>query len=103
MIDLGAELLAALRSPDGRAALADAMRPVVAAEVRTALVEREQDRMVDLRGLAALLGSPSTAAAKMAVRRDPELAALALRMGSRRRWRASEVLRLLETRRRVAR
>ena len=99
VIDLGAELLAALRSSDGRAAIAEAVRPVLAAELRRALDERERDRLIGLADLAALLGSPSVGAAKMAVRRDPELAALALRVGSRRRWQRSAVLALLDARR----
>jgi hypothetical protein len=98
VIDLGAELLAALRSPAGREALAEALGPVIWAAVREALEARETDRLVGLDGLGQLLGC-SADAAKMRCTRDAELAGLAVRVGSRRRWRRSEVMALLATRR----
>jgi len=98
VIDLAAEVLAALRSPEGRAALVDPLRPVIAEAVRAVLDERERDALLGIADLAALLGC-SPAAAKARVHRDSELAGLALRVGSRRKWRRSEVLTLLESRR----
>jgi hypothetical protein len=96
VIDLAAEVAEAL----ARAGLTvETIRTVVRDEVRRALAEREQDRLVDVKGLAQLIGAPTSAAAKQRVHRDGELAALALRVGRVRRWRTSDVLALLEARR----
>lgn len=70
-IDLAGEVVAALRSDGGRAALAEALRPVVAEEVRAALAEGEQR----LEPLSAILGVSSRAAAAR-LRRHEGLRAL---------------------------
>jgi hypothetical protein len=75
-IDLIGEWVAALRSPDGRAAIADAVRPVVAEEARRALVEHGER----LESLAAILGC-STRAAAARLRRDAGLRALGVPVG----------------------
>jgi len=89
-VDLAGEVLAALRSPEGQAALAEAIRPVVAEVVREALAEREADRLLDAPALARYLGC-SPAALRMRLHRGSALAQLALTVDGRRVWRRSDV------------
>lgn len=96
--DIGGALLQAIRSPEGRAALVEAVGPAVRAELRAVLSEVAQDRLLDCDGLAELLGC-TTIACRARIRRDPELSALTVRMGGRRRWRRSEIAALIESRR----
>lgn len=101
-IDPAAILRAALADPGARSELAALVEAAVEAGARRVLDDRDHDGLVGLAGLAALLGC-SPAAAKTRAHRDPELAALALRLGARRRWRRSEVTALLESRRKHVR
>lgn len=79
-LDLAAELIAALRSSSGREALAEALRPVVADELKRALDEKRQRPET----LAEIMGvDPETARGRE--RRDPELRALAVETRGRRR------------------
>lgn len=89
MIDLAAELVAALRSDAGRAALADALRPVVAAAVREEL-SRAGDSLLDDRAAAEHVGL-SVVAFRARVRRERDLAALALGGERFRRWRRCDL------------
>ena len=90
MIDVGPEVVAALRSPGGQAAIAEAVAPVVAAEVRRAFDEAAHDALLDSRRAAEYLGL-SRAAFKQRRRRDPSLEALALGGGRSRRWRRTDL------------
>ncbi len=89
MIDLGAELLAALRSDAGRAVLADALRPVVADAVRGVLAE-QAETWIDNREAAAAIGR-TPAAFRMLISRRPDLARLSSGDGRARRWRRSDL------------
>lgn len=90
MIDLGGELLAALRSTDGQTAVAEAVRAVVAAEVRAALAEQRECQLLDSRGLADYLGT-TPAALRMRLRRGSDLAAIAVELDGKRAWRRADV------------
>ncbi len=90
-LDVAAEVVAALRSPEGRAALTEALRPVVAEELARAT------KAPALEPLATILGC-SLPAARMRELRDPELRALAVQSGRRRLYRRDQVLQLLEVR-----
>lgn len=90
LIDFGAELLAVLRSPDGRAAIAEAVRPVVAAEVRSALDTAAHDVLLDARRAAEHLRL-TAAAFKQRRRRNRSLDALAIGAGRSRRWRKADL------------
>lgn len=90
MIDLGAELVAALRSPDGRAALADAVRTVVAVEVRAALNQSEEAHYLDSSALAKMLGI-SPAALRMRLRRGSAFSGIALTVDGKRVWRRGDI------------
>lgn len=96
MIDIGAELVSALLSPDGRRAVADAVRVVVAEELKRALDERDADQLLDTKALARLLGAPSARAVRARLSRGSELAAIAFVVDGRKMWRRSEVMRVLE-------
>lgn len=89
-LDLAAEVVAALRSPDGRTALADALRPVIAAEVQAALAHRGEAEILDGPALARLLGV-TPAALRMRLRRGSDLAAVARTVDGRRVWRRADV------------
>lgn len=98
MIDLAAELAEAL---DRLGLTPEALRALVREELRRARAETEAEVLVDLRGLAALLGRTAAATKQLLVRPSgAELAAMALRVGGRRRWRRSEVVAWLEAQRR---
>lgn len=86
MTALQEELLAVLRSPEARAAIADVVRTETAVAVREEL-ERRTER---LEPLAAILGC-STPAASMRITRDPALAALGVRVGKSWRFKRSVV------------
>jgi hypothetical protein len=93
-IDLVGEWIAALQSPDGRAAIAEALRPVVAEETRRAL----DDHSERLEPLAAILGC-STRAAAARLRRDAGLRALGVPMGRGRFvFKRAEVQQYMRTR-----
>ncbi len=87
MIDVAAEILAALRSPEVAKAIAEVVRPVVAEEVER-LLDRRRDE--PLKPLAEILGLTPNAA-RMREARDPRLMALAVPVGRRRFYRAAEV------------
>lgn len=95
MINLTAEIAEALAANGITAAGIEA-----AAEraVRKVLAEQATDKLLDVDGLAELL-SCSAVAVRARVRRDPELAGLVVRMNGRRRFRKSEVLALVASRR----
>lgn len=93
-IDLVAEFIEALRSPEGRAAIADAVRPLL--EKHTA---PPADETGDIHALQGWGGWRTLAAVKSAAARDHELAAIAFHVGRSRRWRRREVEQLLELRR----
>lgn len=98
-LDLAGELLSALRSPEGRRALAEALRPVVAEEIRRALEDREADAVLDTNALAKLLGC-SPRALRARIVRGSALGSIVFEIDGRRMWRRSEVMRLLESGRR---
>jgi len=88
--DLSAELVAALRSPAGRAALAEVVGDATGAAVRAALAEREADRLLDGPALARYLGL-TPAALRMRLRRGSSLGRLALDLDGRKVWRRADV------------
>lgn len=92
-LDLASELIAALRSSDGMAAVADAVRGVVADEVRRVLAEQGEQ----LRPLNEIL-SCSRPAANARLARDPGLRALGVPVGRRLLFRRSDVEAYLKTR-----
>jgi hypothetical protein len=77
--DLEAEVVAALRSSSGREALAEALRPVIAAEMARALAAQQDTP----KPLAEIWGV-SAETARGRERRDPELRKLAIKSGRRR-------------------
>jgi hypothetical protein len=94
MIDLGAELIAALRSEAGRTALVDAIAGPVAEVLERVLVDRDRDRLLDRRALAALIGI-TPAALRQRLRRGSDLAQLATILDGKQMWRRSDVEGLL--------
>lgn len=90
MIDLVAELRAALVASDVRQALADVFRGIVVAEVRAALEQHQREELLDTSGLAKLLGC-TPRALRMRLARGSELVALALTVEGRRAWKRSDV------------
>lgn len=86
MIDLASEVLLALQSQEGRAAIGDGVRAVVREEVRAALAEREER----LLPLPEVLGC-TPAAARMRLRRDPALRQLGIPIGRRILFKRSDV------------
>ena len=86
-VDLAAEVVAALRSEAGRAALKDAIAPVVADEVRRALAEKSDV----LEPLSNILGV-SKKAASARLTREPELRKLGVRVGRRTLFTRARVL-----------
>lgn len=99
-LDLAQELISALCSPAGAAAIAAAVGPTVDALLQQRLAELGQaDNLGGLRELATWLGCPSSDAARKRVERDVEMAALAVVVGCQRRWRRREIEALLTKRR----
>lgn len=94
-LDLASELVAALRSPDGRAALADAVGGVVDDIVKKRLAEQAEQ----LQPLAAILGC-SRKAASARLRSDARLRQLGVPQGANRPmlFRPSEVTAYLKSR-----
>jgi hypothetical protein len=81
------------------AATRDELRDLVRSEVRAILDERDADQTGGLAKLATWIGAPSSDACRKRVERDPAIAGLAIETaGGQRRWRRSEVLALLSTR-----
>jgi hypothetical protein len=84
-------------------ALADLRRDlgtIIDERVRAALDGRDSDAVGGLAQLATWISAPSPEAARKRCERDPDLAALAVKTaGGHRRWRRSEVLALLASRR----
>ena len=95
---LAAEVLSAIRSPDCEEWLAELVARASEAGARRALAEQGEP----LEPLASILGC-SLDAARMRLRRDPELAALGALAGRRLLFRRSEVLAFLAARRRGGR
>ncbi len=95
MIDFAAEVIAALRSEVGQAALVEALADPVAERVVARLDAR---RGAALEPLAAILGK-TAAAARMVEARDPELRKLALAVGRRRLYQRDAVLAYLGAKR----
>lgn len=93
-LDLASELLAALRSPDGRSALAEAVEPVVERVVRRLLDENDQDQLLDTNALSRVLGI-SPRALRMRLTRGSQLAEIALSIDGRRVWRRRDVQALM--------
>jgi hypothetical protein len=84
--DLTGDLVAALGSPSGRAALREALAPVIADEVKRAISEQHQK----LQPLADILHLSLDAARKREAR-DPGLRKLAIASGRRRLYLAHQV------------
>jgi hypothetical protein len=82
---------AALSTPEGKRAIADAVRPVVEEIVRKVLDERATDQWLSQAALAAYL-SLSPSALSMRLSRGSSLAAIAVTDDkSRRKWRRGDV------------
>jgi hypothetical protein len=92
-LDISREFIEALRSADGRAALADAIGPVVDEIVQRRLAERAEQ----LQPLAAILGCERKAA-NSRLARDADLRNLGVLSGKRLLFRASDVESYLRTR-----
>ena len=92
-VDLAPEVVAALRSPQGRAALADAIVPLLAAEIRAALAERADI----LEPLHEIIGGTRKGSWSRA-QRDDGLRALGVPVSRRLMFRRSEVLAYLKQR-----
>jgi hypothetical protein len=93
-IDLVTEFVAALRSADGRAAIADAIAPAVDAILQKRLAEQAER----LQPLATILGKTRKAASAH-IARDAGLRALGVPSGKRLLFRPSEVAAYLKSRR----
>lgn len=89
-LDLTADLAAALRTDEGRAALAEVLAPVVRRELREALQEHAADRFVDIAGAAKHCGM-TPGAFKVRLGSDAELARLRLGTGRLTRFRATDL------------
>lgn len=82
------------------AQLTERLPGIIEDRVRAILAERDEDTIGGLAHLAGWIGAPSSDACRKRVGRDPELAALAIGGGEQhRRWRKSEVMALLASRR----
>lgn len=93
-LDLASELVEALCSPRGQAALAGAIGPVIDAIVQRRLAEQAEQ----LQPLAAVLNKDRKAAAAQ-IARDPGLRALGVPSGKQLLFRPSEVAAYLKSRR----
>jgi len=96
VIDIGAELVSALRSPEGQRAVVEAVRAAVAEELKRALDERDSEQLLDTNALAKLMGVPSARAMRARLSRGSQLAGLAFLVDGKKMWRRSEVMRVLE-------
>ncbi|MCU1277076.1 MAG: hypothetical protein JWM53_622 [bacterium] len=85
-INVEHEAVTLLKSPEVKAALADALRAIVREEVRSALAEQAEQ----LAPLAKILGCSSPAAGAR-LRRDPELRKLGVQIGRRVLFKRSDV------------
>jgi conjugal transfer/entry exclusion protein len=92
-LDLVTELVAALRSADGRAAIADAVGPAVDAILQRRLAEQAEQ----LQPLATILGIDRKAATQR-IARDAALRALGVPSGKRLVFKATDVQTYLKTR-----
>jgi len=93
-LDLAAEIIAALESPKGRAAL-EAIAEPVAARVLAAL--HAPSAFIDTNALAAVLGGITARALRARLRRGSDFAAIALTVDGKKVWRRSDVEALIAT------
>lgn len=90
-LSLVAEVVAALKDPEVVAQHRESLRPIIIEALAEALKARETNGWLTSEQAAVLLGYPTADAFKMARGRNPELAALGIKVGRCWRFRRSDL------------